>query len=440
MKALRLLLPLSLLACVACERNAPTAATPSPATTSASAPTTMQANAEPWPLPIDATAAAAQPDLLRAPDGSLLLSWVEHGEEGSPNRHTLKFARYANGAWSEPREIAHGGDWFVNWADTPHIAMSRDGALWAHWLRKSADAKYAYDIVLARSADGGATWSKPMPVNTDGTPTEHGFVSMWPAGNDRLGLAWLDGRNTGGGGHSAHGGHAAAGAKHEPGAMTLRTAVFDAALARSDERELDAMTCDCCQTDAALTASGPLLVYRGRTPDEIRDILTVRGDGAQWQAAQRIHADEWKMPACPVNGPAVATDGTNALVAWYTGAGNTPAVKLARSGDAGATFAAPLTLQHGEAVQGRADVALDGAAAWALWMDEVEGAQTLRFARYTPDLSRELQRGDVAKLQGKGRGTGLPKIALVDGAAYIVWTDVIDGRPGLHAARYAVTP
>ena len=32
------------------------------------------------------------------------------------------------------------------------------------------------------------------------------------------------------------------------------------------------MACDCCQTDAALTARGPLLVYRGRTPDEIRDI------------------------------------------------------------------------------------------------------------------------------------------------------------------------
>ncbi|MER8349348.1 sialidase family protein, partial [Acinetobacter baumannii] len=78
--------------------------------------------------------------------------------------------------WSAPRTIAEGGDWFVNWADTPHIAATADGALWAHWLQKSAAATYAYDVVLARSADGGASWSAPLRVNDDGTPTEHGFV------------------------------------------------------------------------------------------------------------------------------------------------------------------------------------------------------------------------------------------------------------------------
>jgi len=392
-----------------------------------------------WPLPA-ITGPAAQPDLVRAPDGSLLLSWVEHGDTARGDvAHTLKFARHSNGAWSEPREIARGGDWFVNWADTPHIAATRDGALWAHWLRRSATAKYAYDVVLARSGDDGATWSTPVVVNTDGTPTEHGFVSLWPAGEDRIGLAWLDGRNTGGGEHSAHGGHASAGANHAPGAMTLRAAVFDASLKRSDERELDAMTCDCCQTDAALTARGPLLVYRGRTPTEVRDILVARSEGAQWQAGTRVHADDWTMPACPVNGPAVATHEANATVAWYTAAGDTPTVKLARSVDAGASFAAPVVIERGAAVQGRVDTALDEHAAWALWMDEDASGQTLRLARYAPDLSRKLQRGDVAKLQGKGRGTGMPKIVLADGAAFVVWTDVVDGKPSLHGARYAAT-
>ena len=91
-------------------------------------------------------------------------------------------------------------------------------------------------------------------------------------------------------------------------------------------------------------------------------------------------------------------------------------------------------------MQGRVDVAVDEHSAWAMWMDEDANGQTLRFARFTPDLSRELQRGEVAKLQGKGRGTGMPKIALADGTAFVVWTDVIDGRPGLHGARYTVAP
>ncbi|MDR0184530.1 sialidase family protein [Lysobacter arvi] len=435
-------LSLALLSLAACDRGAPgtsTSRTADDATRAAASNAVPPVRRDEWPLPSIA-ASAAQPDLIRGPDGSLLLSWIEQGDAARGEAaHALKFARYANGAWSEVREIARGGDWFVNWADTPHIAATRDGALWAHWLRKTARATYAYDVVLARSGDGGATWSKPVPVNTDGTPTEHGFVSMWPVGDDRVGVAWLDGRNTGGGDHSAHGGHAS-GAKHAPGAMTLRTAVFDASLQRSDERELDAMTCDCCQTDAALTARGPLLVYRGRTPAEVRDILVARADETGWQAPTRVHVDDWTMPACPVNGPAVATYATSATVAWYTAAGDTPTVKLACSADAGATFGTPLVLERGMAVQGRVDTALDERAAWALWMIEDANGQALRFARFAPDLSREMQRGEVATLRGKGRGTGMPKIALVDGTAYVVWTDVIDGKPSLHGARYAKVP
>src|SRR5687768_222214 len=103
-----------------------------------------------WPLQVDA--AAAQPDLIATPDGRVWLSWIT-GEAG-------KFAlRYAvaerDGGWPRPpQSIAVGEDWFVNWADTPHLAVSADGAVWAHWLQKSAQAPYAYDVVLVRSADG----------------------------------------------------------------------------------------------------------------------------------------------------------------------------------------------------------------------------------------------------------------------------------------------
>lgn len=419
----RLLFPVLLMLVAGCERSPPAASQPA-----AVAPPAM-AQATAWTLPTDAD--AAQPDLVRASDGSLLLSWIEPQGDA----HALKFARYANGAWSDVREIARGGDWFVNWADTPHIAQTDDGALWAHWLRKSASAKYAYDVALVRSANDGATWSEPVLVNDDGTATEHGFVSLWPAARGRIGVAWLDGRNSAGGHGTGHEGHG--------GAMTLRTAQFDAALQRHDEREVDAMTCDCCQTDVATTTRGALLVYRGRTPGEIRDILALRvADGA---ASRPVHADGWKMPACPVNGPAVAANGDDAIVGWYTEteearSNGLPTVNLARSTDAGTTFSAPLQLERGDPVQGRIDVALDDRAAWALWTREEGGRQSLHLARFTPDLSKELQRTQVAKLQGRGRGTGFAKLALADGHAYVVWTDTVDQRPRLHGARYRLSP
>src|SRR5690606_39921466 len=71
-----------------------------------------------------------------------------------------------------------------------------DGALCAHWLQKSSDVAYAYDVVLTRSRDGGANWASPVLAHDDGTRSEHGFVSMWAQGSDSLGVAWLDGRNT----------------------------------------------------------------------------------------------------------------------------------------------------------------------------------------------------------------------------------------------------
>ena len=378
----------------------------------------------PWPLP--ATAPAAQPDLLVTPDAHLLLSWVE--PQGKS--HALKFATFADGQWSAPRTIAQGDDWFVNWADIPHVAVTEDGALWAHWLQKSAASTYAYDVMLVHSADDGASWSKPVRVNDDGKAAEHGFVSLWPASRDSLGIAWLDGRESGGEEQPTHHGHDA----HASGAMTLRTAIFDAQLQRRAETRLDAMTCDCCQTDVAMTARGPLLVYRDRTAEEIRDIAVTRQESGTWTSPHVVHDDHWKMPACPVNGPSVSARGNDVLAGWYTAANDMPMLKLARSNDAGDSFDAPVTLDQGDAVQGRVHVAFDKDAAWALWLREDAQGQSLQLARYAPDLSRELQRIEVARLQGRGRGTGFPKLALENGAVHVAWTDIVDGKPKLVGA------
>jgi hypothetical protein len=376
-----------------------------------------------WKLPVSGR--AAQPDLVVAPDGRLLLSWVE---AGSGSMHALMFASSDGSAWSAPQEIARGDDWFVNWADTPHLVATEDGALWAHWLRQSAKAAYAYDVVLSRSDDGGKTWSPPLTVNGDGTPTEHGFVSLWPQSRDSLGIAWLDGRNTAGEGHGGH-------EEHGGGAMTLRVANFDAALHKSAETEVDPRTCDCCQTDAAMTSRGPLLVYRDRDGAEIRDIVTTRFEHGAWTLPRKVHDDRWKMPACPVNGPAVAANGMQAWVAWYTAAGDLPKVRVARSEDGGDSFSAPVELDSGMQVQGRVGVAVDGASVWVNWTREEADGQSLRLARYDSDLSKELQRIEVAKLQGMGRATGFPQMVARADVVYLVWTDVIDGQPALRGAR-----
>ena len=381
------------------------------------------ATVEPWPLP--SPASAAQPHLSLAPDGGLLLSWIEKRPAG----HRLMFARQAgaDGRWSAPRMIAKGQDWFVNWADFPALQALPDGSLWAHTLVKNGDAPYAYDVRLHVSRDGGRRWQATDPVHDDGTPTEHGFASLWPQSREQLGIVWLDGRNTGGGhDHDAHG---------SAGAMTLRAATFDPQGGKRAEYELDPMTCDCCQTDTAVGARGVLVAYRDRDEGEIRDVKVTRFDGQAWTTPAVVHADRWVMPACPVNGPAIAARGESAWVAWYTGAGAAPSVRLAASDDAGLRFGPMREVAVGEALLGRVDLAADASGVWMAWMEEVAGQQSLWLARFDPALADEQFRVRVADIAGRGRATGFPRLQVAGGSAWLAWTEVANGKPRLRGAR-----
>ncbi|MFZ9310210.1 MAG: sialidase family protein [Arenimonas sp.] len=378
---------------------------------------------EPWPLP--AGSAAAQPSLSRGAGGALNLSWIER----SGNGHRLKFARYADARWSATRTIAEGDNWFVNWADFPSTTQLPDGTLWAHNLVKSAKGTYAYDVVLYRSSDGGNTWSAPIRVNDDGTPTEHGFATLWPWSKHELAIAWLDGRNTGGGNHDAHAGHGDA----TGNMMTLRAAVYDGKGRKTAEWPLDASTCDCCQTDAAVTDNGPVIIYRDRDPQEIRDVFTVRHADGRWQTPKAVAADQWHMPACPVNGPALAANGRSLWAAWYTGSGNVPKIRVAYSGNSGGAFLPARTVRTSPDVLGRVDLAADAGGAWLLWSEE-SGEQSLwlkRFAKTTDHGDKPLR---LATLKGHGHGTGFARMQQTARGLYVVWTDVIDGRPVLRGA------
>ena len=404
---------------------------PAPAVAPAQAPDRSGLVRIEWALPtVDG---AGQPDLAVGPDGRLLLSWVRR----LGDRNALQYAAYmGDDNWeSAPKTIAVGRTLSANWANTPHVAMTEDGAIWAHWLQAPANAEspHASDVMLTRSPDNGVRWSPPVAVNTDATGTEHGFVSLWPAAQDTVGIAWLDGRNTAGTTHRHADGTAD---KHDDaaGAMTVRAARFDGALKRSEESEIDASVCDCCGTDAAMTNAGPLLVYRDRTPDEIRDIVAVRRTTTGWSAPKPVAEDRWKMAACPLNGPSVAAMGSNVAVAWYTAPGERPALKLARSRDGGLAFDAPVQVDAGAALQGRVDVAMDADATWLVWLREDAKGQTLQLARFAAKGGAP-QRTELARLAGRGRGTGFPRVAVRGGVAYVVWTDVVEGRTRLAGMK-----
>ena len=363
-----------------------------------------------------AAAGSGEPNLAVGLDGTIYLSWLEPAGDSA---HALRFATLRDGAWSPPRTVARRSDFFVNWADFPSLVSLSGQRLAAHWLQRSGDARYAYDVRISLSTDGGATWSEPVVPHRDGTATEHGFVSLFPY-RDSLGAIWLDGRN-----------FAGAGETERPDMMLLMTAMGPAGAAGA-ERVLDERVCDCCQTSLAVASSGPVVVYRDRLEGEIRDISIARWSGSEWTRAT-VHADGWKIDACPVNGPAVAATGDRVAVAWFTNAGDSARVYLATSTDAGVTFGAPIRVDDGNPV-GRVDVELDDVGgAVVSWMEFTSDQQAdVRVRRIGATGTRSASTV-VARTTG-ARASGFPRMAAAGGDLIFAWTEA--GTPSrIRVAR-----
>lgn len=371
----------------------------------------------PQQVPTPAAANSAQPQLSVSKRG-VLLSWIER----SGDLATMRFAERTASGWSTPRTIASGRDWFVNWADVPSALRLPSGAIVAHWLQKSGPSTYAYDVRLSHSTDDGQTWSPSYLPHSDGTQTEHGFASLFPMG-DGFGLVWLDGRAMKAGGD--HGGEHGGG-----GAMSVRFGQFDKHFKQVAETAVDTRVCECCPTAAAVTAEGVIAAYRDRSTEEIRDNYVARLVNGKWTTPRPVFNDNWKIAACPVNGPALAANGRTVAMTWFTVKQEQGHAYLAFSDDAGATFGSPIRVDDGGSL-GRVDVELlpDGAAL-ATWIEFADQRAQFRARR----IDRNGTRSAPVTISGiaGNRSSGYPRAAVANGEVVFAWTESVDGGKGLQ--------
>ena len=371
-------------------------------------------------LSFPSNVSSAEPFLFTDEDSTVYLSWVEKNETES----LFKFSSLANDQWSDPITIASGKTWFVNWADYPMMA-TKGKQFVAHFLDKSGEGTYAYDVKLTTSNDNGKNWLDPRVLNEDKKEAEHGFVTLLPY-QENFFVTWLDGRNTVVEGMEHHeGGH---GGHH--GAMSLRAAIIDAKGNKISEWELDSKTCDCCQTSAAITSNGPVVVYRDRSDEEIRDMSIVRLIDGQWTKPQSIYNDNWKIAGCPVNGPRVVAEGNNVAAAWFSAASDTSRVNVIFSKDGGATFGKPIRVDEGEAI-GRVDIViLDEMNAMVSWM---EGTQ-IKIAKVNMDGTKEPSM--TIGSSSESRSSGFPQMTKSGNQLIFAWTD--DKEKNIKVARLSL--
>lgn len=359
-------------------------------------------------VPSPAGPRALGASLTTAADGTIWLTWVEAAAENlaaaaakkksgthahhpaptaptspAPRSHatapatppnTLHFSTFAPSTrtWSPARTIIARADLPLSSADFPQLVLDGRGTATAVWTDGHGGA------LVTSSADSGATWSPPAPWAHAGHGVEK--FSFARLADGRVLAAWLENRSS--------------------ASTQLHARILDSSASLSPplsvspspvrsptaDTLVDPSVCDCCPTTlTAFPDGGALLAYRGRTlPEEVRDIRSARFRATAWDAPRPVNNDDWRIAACPVNGPRLASDGGRVAAAWFTAADNDPRVLASFSPDAGTRFLMPLRLDRGKPV-GRVDtLILSDGALLVTWL-ETDGSLWLR--RVSPDFS-----------------------------------------------------
>ena len=360
-------------------------------------------------VPFPGGAGSAQPRLSVGVDGAPVLSWLEPAGDAT----VLRYATFASGAFATPHEVTRGDDLMVNWADLPSVQPITSDVWAAHWLKIAPDSPGAYHIATAVSGDGGHTWTAPLQLNDDSAMAEHGFADLF-AWNGAIGAFWLDGRAL------------AEWSFDKPDALlgtSLRIARLDYSGAVVAREIVDELVCDCCAPSHALTSSGPVVAYRDRTPEELRDIVVRRFADGRWQDAVPAGVDNWHIEGCPVNGPKIAAAGGQVGVAWFTAADDSPRVQFAVSTDGAASFEPAIELD-GAGSFGQVGLLLDddGVAIVSWWRAASGGGTDLALRTILEDGALGELR--VVAHSASGQPVDVPQLVAVGDDVLVAWTSL----------------
>jgi hypothetical protein len=359
-------------------------------------------------------------------DRGLLLSWVEHSGDST----TLKFAEKQATGWSRPTTVSSGANWLVSPADPPIVLRRPDGTLVASWQVSTDKRLEGSDIYLTYSKDNGKSWAASFKPHHDPTHGQHAFPSFFEVPGNALGLVWLDARA-----QAAHPDDLEA-------SISLRYAAFDGSWKQTADAEIDPRVCECCSTTAAVTSDGVLIAFRDRSDKEIRDIAVSRLERGKWTPSTLVHADNWEIDACPVNGPMLSARGRQAVVSWFTVKNEKGQAWAAFSSDAGRTWGTPIRLDDAASL-GRVGVdLLDDGSAVATWVEYANRRAQFSMRHIDPAG----QRSPVVSIAAASTSmsSDVPRVARQGRELVFAWTEAAaaggpEGASSVHTAQ-AILP
>lgn len=307
-------------------------------------------------------------------EGKVIVAWI--AQQGHDNN---LFVAHPGGA-SKPVRVNPDGLSVESLHQPPGLALGPGDEVYVSWSSPKPvpeGAFFASDLRLSRSLDGGKTFETPLRVNED-RPISHSFEGLGVTSDGTVLVSWIDSRD---GGNSA--------------ATYFARIVERGSRVERAFKLGDGETCVCCRVDVA---SGPrdvvAVTWRKVFPGSIRDMVVglSRDGGRSFQPAGLVHADRWKINACPHRGGSIAMDDRGRLyVAWYTEtADGQPRMLFAAGGDGG-RFGSPVRLNTAAGyIPDQVRLASDPAGRVAIVWEEVTAVRRRVMLRYSIDGGRTL--------------------------------------------------
>jgi len=302
-----------------------------------------------------------------------VVAWIAQDHDGN--------VVYAARPGGERVRLSPAGTSADSLHQSPGIAVGPGGEIYVTWSSrrpKPEGGLFASDLQLSRSLDGGKTFVAPLRVNED-VPTSHSFEDVVVTPDGTVLTAWIETRKD-------ERPHTYLARVVERGSRVERIVRID-----GDE------TCVCCRVGlAAATPDTVALLWRKVFTGDVRDMVLARSfDGGKTITgpATRVHADNWKITACPHRGGSVAIDGRGRVHAvWYTeGTRSEPDVLYATSAD-GARFGTPRRVHvSSTSIPDHPRIAVDaGGRAVIVWEDSTAVRRRVlsqAVKAYAPDVA-----------------------------------------------------
>ncbi|RJG05450.1 exo-alpha-sialidase [Noviherbaspirillum cavernae] len=313
--------------------------------------------------------------------------------------------------WSAPRRVQQQPEAVsAEGENRPKIAFGSKGEIYITYTKPLAKP-YTGDIRFVRSTDGGKTFAPPVTVHANRDLITHRFESLIVDREGRLYVAWIDKRDL----------EAAAARKKKYAGAALYYAVSeDGGASFKGDYKIADHSCECCRIALALNPQGrPVALWRHVFEPNVRDHalieLTPDGKLAPLTSMKRASFDDWRVDACPHQGPAlaIAADGTRHQ-AWFNVKDGEGGVFYAAT-DASGELGKPIRL--GSAQAAHADVAVTGKNVLLAWK-QFDGKSTAILGKLSNDGGHTWQDRELARTQG---ASDQPRLLNTPSGFMLVW-------------------